>query len=107
MRARRMLAAAALMVVMSGAARAAGSDDVAAGRALARQRCGECHVVVPGSGAGWTNAPAFDEIANRKQTSAAWLTRFIPQQHAHMINYEFSQAQLRALSAYIMSLRQR
>lgn len=102
----RACGVAALLLAMTGMADAADNRDVAAGKALAGDKCAQCHVVIPGSGAGWTNAPSFDQIANRPTTSAAWLTRFIPQDHARMINYNFNQAQIRQLSAYIMSLRQ-
>jgi mono/diheme cytochrome c family protein len=99
--------AAALTLAMMSVSAAAESRDVAAGRGIAEQRCGECHVVAAGSGGGWTNAPSFAQVANRPQTSTAWLTHFIPQQHAHMLNYKFSESQLRQISAYIMSLRQK
>ena len=58
----------------------------AAGLKLAQQYCAECHVIVPSKARGWTDAPAFDTIANRPGTTVATLDSFIQSPHMHMLN---------------------
>ncbi|HEY0183179.1 MAG TPA: cytochrome c [Rhodopila sp.] len=79
--------------------------NVAAGQKLAQQYCAECHVVVPGTGSGWTDAPAFDAVANRQGTTAQTLSSFIQQPHMHMVNTGRPPNEANEIAAYILSLR--
>jgi cytochrome c len=81
------------------------TENVAAGQALAQQYCAECHIVVPSGNRGWTDAPAFVEIANRQGTTQAKLSAFIQTPHMHMLNTDRPPHEADAISAYIMSLR--
>jgi hypothetical protein len=47
------------------------SDDVTKGRKLAQTVCSGYHEIA--TGAGWTNAPSFPEIANRPRTTTTSL----------------------------------
>lgn len=78
---------------------------VAAGQALSQRYCIECHIVVPSSKRGWTDAPSFEEIANREGVTRAKLSGFIQQPHMHMLNTDRPPHEADEISAYIMSLR--
>lgn len=81
------------------------TKNAAAGQALAQQYCAECHMVVPSSKSGWTDAPAFLAIANRQGTTQAKLSGFIQKPHMHMLNTSRPSHEADEISAYIMSLR--
>lgn len=81
------------------------TKNAVAGQALAQQYCAECHMVVPSSKTGWTDAPAFLEIANRQATTAAKLSSFIQKPHMHMMNTSRPPREADQISTYIMSLR--
>ena len=72
-----------------------------------QQFCAECHVVVPNGKAGWTDAPAFDAIANKPGTTAKFLRTFIQQPHMHMVNTGRPPGQAADIAAYILTLRTR
>ena len=76
-----------------------------AGQKLAQQYCAECHVVAPNGKRGWTDAPAFDAVANRPGTTAQTLTTFIERPHLHMENTGRPPAQANEIAVYILSLR--
>jgi mono/diheme cytochrome c family protein len=78
--------------------------EVAAGQKLAQQYCAECHVVVPSGKRGWTDAPAFEQIAGRHRTQAE-LSAFIQQPHMHMLNTGRPPREANDLAAYILTLR--
>jgi len=103
-----LVAAACLMVsarwVNAQNAQSA-ANNVATGRELAERLCSECHVVVPSGKGGWTDAPAFDAIANRQGTTAAELSGFIQQPHMQMVHTARPPREADLISAYIMSLR--
>jgi cytochrome c len=81
------------------------TKNAAAGQALVQQYCAECHMVVPSSKRGWSDAPAFLEIANRQGTTQAKLSAFIQKPHMHMLNTDRPPHEADEISAYIMSLR--
>jgi mono/diheme cytochrome c family protein len=77
----------------------------ALGLQLAQKYCAECHVVVPRSKGGWTDAPTFEAIANRQGSTAQTLSAFIQQEHMHMVNTGRPPGEANAIAAYILSLR--
>lgn len=79
----------------------------AVGQKLAQQYCAECHVIAPNGKRGWTDAPAFDAVANRPGTTMPTLTTFIERPHMHMENTGRPPAEANEIAAYILSLRQR
>ena len=100
------------IVVVAGLAAAAqfglaqsAPNAAATGQKLAEQYCVQCHVVVPNGKAGWTDAPAFDAIANREGTTAAKLSASIQKPHMHMLNTGRPPGEANSLAAYILSLR--
>ena len=80
-------------------------NEVAMGLDIAQRLCSECHVVISSNKGGWTDAPAFEVIANRPTATATALSRFIQQPHMHMLNSARPPREADAISAYIMSLR--
>jgi mono/diheme cytochrome c family protein len=90
-------------------ARAAGdSTDVAAGRNLADRWCAECHQVAGRPSTTLDQeAPAFYSIANQTSTTAMSLRAFLATPHPNMPNFRLSQAELSALTDYILSMRER
>jgi mono/diheme cytochrome c family protein len=79
----------------------------AEGRWLAERYCARCHVVAPGGGTGWTDAPSFMDIAQDQRISRAWMRNFVTQQHMHMLNTDRSPAEADAITAYLLGLRRK
>jgi site-specific DNA recombinase len=100
-----LVAAAGLAVISQCGYAQSAPNNVAAGRKLAEQYCVQCHVIAPGGNAGWTDAPAFDVIANREDTTVAKLSAFIQKPHMHMLNTGRGPSEANAIAAYIISLR--
>ncbi|HBK06949.1 MAG TPA: cytochrome C [Acetobacteraceae bacterium] len=98
-------AAAVGLLVVQFRAFAAPPSKTQAGQTLAEQYCARCHMIAPSASKGWTDAPAFDAIANRPTTTLANLTTFIQQPHMHMLNTGRPPAEASALATYILSLR--
>jgi mono/diheme cytochrome c family protein len=92
-----------------------GSPVVARGEHLARLICSACHVVAVDQEFPpllRQPTPSFSEIANRPDTSAKSLQKFISTTHwdektlpMHMPNPMLTDEQLRAVTRYILSLR--
>lgn len=100
-----VIAAACLAVVAQCGDAQSAPNNVVTGQKLAEQYCAQCHVIVPGGPAGWTDAPSFEAIANRPGTTAAKLSAFIQKQHMHMLNTARPRGEADAIAAYIVSLR--
>jgi mono/diheme cytochrome c family protein len=89
--------------------------SAAAGRDLALQACTGCHIVAsdqpyPPIYKGKGRPPEFKEIANRPNVSAAWLHNYLGSlpvipKAGQMANPDLSEQELRAVSAFIMTLR--
>jgi mono/diheme cytochrome c family protein len=77
------------------------------GRRIAERYCARCHVVSPEGGAGWTDAPAFVDLAQDRRISRAWMRDFVTKLHMHMLHTERSPAEADAITAYLLSLRER
>ncbi|MDR3533350.1 MAG: hypothetical protein P4L90_22675 [Rhodopila sp.] len=100
-----IMVAICLAAAPDGAFAQSASKSAAAGQQLAQQFCAQCHVIAPSSARGWTDAPAFDAIANRPATTAATLTAFIQKPHMHMLNTGRPPGEANEIATYIMSLR--
>jgi hypothetical protein len=64
-------------------------------------------MVTPSGARGWTDAPAFEAIANRPGTTVATLSAIIQKPHMKMLNTERPKGEADAIAAYIISLHQR
>jgi hypothetical protein len=97
--------AAACVAIAPHVALAAEISDVSSGLRLSELYCIDCHVVVPSKKSGWTDAPAFDVIANRPGSTVQSLGQFIKQPHMHMLNIFRPEKEAHDIAAYIISLR--
>ncbi len=77
----------------------------APGLKLAQQYCAECHKVAPSDASGWTDAPAFDALANRPGTTVASLSAIIRKPHMNMLHTGRPPQESDQIAAYIMTLR--
>jgi mono/diheme cytochrome c family protein len=107
-----LMAAATAMFSLLGAAPGHGQGGVTdqmqaeRGQRLAAVWCGNCHLVGPAQdGAMRTEAPAFEDIADRPNQSVEALERFLVHPHPPMPDLALSRAQMRELALYIMSLK--
>lgn len=91
--------------IVGGLSMHSAAAQVATGKTIAEQSCARCHIVAPGGGTGWTDAPPFQALADRDGASSAKLSAFIQQPHMHMLDTARPPAEANALAAYIMSLR--
>jgi mono/diheme cytochrome c family protein len=81
--------------------------DVDAGRTLAEKTCSECHSASAAQRRlGLYDAPGFDEIAAKVQTTAISLRAFLQQPHPSMPNLILTQDERDDAIAYILSLKQ-
>lgn len=80
--------------------------DVVAGRELAVKECSDCHSV---SAEQRTiridEAPGFDEIADKVQTTAISLRAFLQLPHPTMPNFLLTETERDDIIAYILSLK--
>jgi cytochrome c len=83
------------------------APNSAAGHKIAQQYCAECHVIAPNGKRGWTDAPAFDAIANQRGTTPQSLITFIERPHMHMVNTGRPTEEAADIAAYILTLRKR
>ena len=103
-------AASTRMICLATIPRYAFADtppNAAAGLKLAQQYCVACHQIAPSSKRGWTDAPAFEAIANRPGSTTEMLSAKIQQPHMKMLNTERPAAEASDIAVYIMSLRKR
>jgi len=80
------------------------SPDIDAGHRLAQRWCAGCHQVTPTAPAK-DALPGFPEIARRSTTTEATLRAFLRKPHGQMPDLNLSEANIRPLIAYILSLR--
>ncbi len=62
-------------------------------------------MIAPSTARGWTDAPPFEEIANRPGTSIATLSAIIGKPHMNMLHTGRPPNEAHAIAAYIMTLR--
>jgi mono/diheme cytochrome c family protein len=84
---------------------ATAQTPTSAGQQLATEYCARCHIVAPNGSGGWTNAPAFQTIADNRQSTAAGLSTFIQTEHEKMLNTGRPRNEADEIAAYIISLR--
>ena len=103
----RLLSLVALLLLMAG--RSALSQEVgspAAGLALAKEICADCHAVEAGEGVSPNiDAPPFRAIAKKPEMSELALTVFFQSPHPSMPNLIVIGNDARDLVAYILSLK--
>ena len=86
---------------------AAFAQDVVAGKAVATAWCSNCHNTgAAGAPSAREAPPTFRSIAQMKSTTEASLAAFLTTPHGRMPNLALSRAEIRDVSAYILSLRQ-
>ena len=83
------------------------AGDASRGRTLAVQHCASCHAVEAHPAPGAHTAASFLTIANMPSTTPMAIAAFLATPHPRMPNYKLSRDEIRDLSAYIMTLRQR
>jgi cytochrome c2 len=107
----RILLFLSAAVLLASGSRAFAQDlpgDVDAGRTLAEKTCSECHSVSAAQRQlGLYDAPGFDEIAAKTQTTAISLRAFLQQPHPTMPDLILTQDERDDAIAYILSLKQR
>ncbi|HVY15358.1 MAG TPA: cytochrome c [Rhodopila sp.] len=81
--------------------------DAQRGRALAVQDCSSCHAIEAHPSPGEAEALSFRAIAAMPSTTPAAIAAFLSTPHPNMPNYKLSRDEIRDVSAYIMTLRQR
>ncbi|MCB4823382.1 c-type cytochrome [Roseicella aerolata] len=96
---------AALVLLALPAPAQAQRATAAEGQRLAERYCARCHVVRPEGGAGWTDAPAFRDLAQDPRISRPWMRQFVTKLHLHMLDTDRSPAEADAITAYLLSLR--
>ena len=95
-----------LLVALLVAARVAAAQDREAGRRIAERWCINCHRIGPDArGPANDTAPSFPAIAAMASTTAISLNVFLSSPHGRMPDYSLSRAEIRDVSAYILSLR--
>lgn len=97
------LAGAALLAGGLGPASAKGS--VAAGEAIARQWCANCHVVAKDQTRGNPDVPTFHTIAKDPDLSDDRIETFLAGTHPVMPDMALSRAEIESLVAYIRTLK--
>ena len=90
------------------------TPELAPGENIAQHNCAACHVVAPDKEHSVKPGPDFADIANRPGISVTSLRHFITTTHwdvdkfpMSMPNPKLSQDDIRAVSSYILSLRNR
>lgn len=106
-----LLAAGSATAVSSATARPREpvlSASAKRGQALAQARCAACHAVTPNAPSPNSEAPGFDDIANRDGLSAATLRGYLRDAHNYpdAMNFRIDPRAVRDLSAYIVTMRQ-
>ncbi|MEZ5817688.1 MAG: cytochrome c [Hyphomicrobiaceae bacterium] len=80
--------------------------DPAAGKTIAAKLCSNCHVTGEGpTGTARADVPAFKAIANRSTTTPERLAAAIILPHPAMPDVPLTRDEIRAVIAYIMSLK--
>ena len=100
------LAAPALALLLTPpAAPALAAGDADAGRALAEQWCGGCHLVGERAGGASDGAPPFSAIAGDPERDAEWLySRVTVAPHPVMPNLDLTQREAQDVDAYLDTL---
>jgi mono/diheme cytochrome c family protein len=81
------------------------AQDISAGQKIAGTWCSNCHNIAPKVAAAREGVPSFSSIAQMNSTTEASLAAFLTTPHGKMPNLSLSRAEIRDVSAYILSLR--
>lgn len=103
----RYLFLTALLLLAAGAL-AAGipGGDITKGHALARAWCASCHAVETGNArAPFADVPSFAAIAREPTATSSGLHAFLSTPHGDMPDVKLTSAELDAVVAYILSLK--
>lgn len=103
----KQTASMALVAFMWALAPSYGAEQAGlaeAGLRLAREACADCHLV-EGAGKPRSDAPAFAAVAAMPSTTSVAIKVFLKTPHANMPNIMLSEAEIDAVTAYILSLR--
>jgi mono/diheme cytochrome c family protein len=95
----------AVVLALALLALPAAAQDRSLGRSLAVRWCMACHVVEPNQSTATDNAPSFQAIAARPDTTPDSLDRYLSKGHTLMPDFSLSSTERNALVAYILSLR--
>lgn len=95
----------AMVLALALLAFPAAAQDPPVGARLAIRWCVACHVVEPNQSTATDNAPSFQAIAARPNTTAGSLDRYLSIGHTLMPDFSLSSQERNALVAYILSLR--
>jgi mono/diheme cytochrome c family protein len=100
------VAAALMAVSVSASADPVAAERLAEGRRIAETWCANCHLVGAGpQGPAGDAAPPFHAIAAMPSTTAMSLRVFLSTPHGRMPDYRLSNAQIDAVSDWILSQR--
>lgn len=82
------------------------AQEKEAGAIIAKTWCAACHLVGPSDTAPVRDTvPTFASIARMPSTTQMSLTVFLSTPHVQMPNFSLTRAEIRNVSAYILSLR--
>ena len=95
----------ALGILAAIIARPALAADVSNGERLAERWCAACHVVTLDQRQANADAPPFEEIAKRPNSSESGLMTFLLDPHAKMPNMNLTRIEAGDIAAYIRKLR--
>ena len=95
--------ACAALIAAPAVAQESGNTD--AGRRLAENWCGKCHVVAPRSIRSGDAASSFQAIANLEFTTALSLKVFLRTSHQDMPNFQLTPEETDDIIAYVLSLK--
>ena len=87
--------------LIGGQAHAAGNADL--GRAIAQNRCSNCHAVEPNLKGG-DAAPPFAEIARKHGNDTNWVRSWLTSPHPPMQGISLSREEIDDIVAYLGSL---
>ena len=90
------------VLLLSSAAQA---QNVAEGARIAQMWCSGCHQIKAGARSASDATPSFFSVAQMSSTTETSLAVFLSSSHQHMPDYSLSRAEIRDVSAYILSLR--
>ena len=86
-------------------AQALAAGEAERGEQLARQWCASCHLVSEEQASATTEAPPFPAIAQRSPDEISALAGFLADPHPPMPDLSLTREEIRALLAYIASLK--
>ncbi len=96
-----------LVACVSLAVHGAAAQDAGEGERIARQWCGNCHQVARDPVRASDAVPSFPAIAQMPSTTQMSLAAFLSSSHGQMPDYALTRSEIRDVSAYILSLRDR